>query len=181
MRASLAIALVAAFVSAASADPVRTQAAGLRFSHPSEWVRVPAPSDMRAAQFRVPKTGADTEDAEAVLFFFGPGQGGGTQENLDRWYGQMTQPDGKPSKDAGIVTIKTVKGIKVTALDLPGTYKGMPAPGQPAVAKSGYRLLAAAIEGPGGPWFFRVVGPDATVKAAKPGFDALLESVEVHK
>src|SRR5689334_1272177 len=181
MRIAFAIALVAAAVTVAPAEPVRTQAAGLRFSIPSEWVRVPAPSDMRAAQFRVPKTGSDTEDAEAVLFFFGPGQGGGTQENLDRWYGQMTQPDGKPSKDAGIVTIKTVKGIKVTALDLPGTYKGMPAPGQPAVAKSGYRLLAAAIEGEGGPWFMRVVGPDATVKAAKPGFDALLESVEVHK
>src|SRR5262249_40533479 len=117
MRASFAIVLVAAAVSAASADPVRTQAAGLRFSIPSEWVRVPAPSDMRAAQFRVPKVGSDTEDAEAVLFFFGAGQGGGTQENLDRWYGQMTQPDGKPSKDAGIVTIKTVNGIKVTALD----------------------------------------------------------------
>jgi hypothetical protein len=180
MRAFFAIALMAAAVSVASADPVRTQAAGLRFSHPGEWVRVPAPSDMRAAQFRVPRTGADTEDAEAVLFYFGAGQGGGTQENLERWYGQMTQPDGKPSKDAGIVTIKTVKGLKVTALDLAGTYKGMPAPGQPAVAKPGYRLLAAAIEGEGGPWFFRVVGPDATVKAAKPGFDALLESVEAH-
>jgi hypothetical protein len=181
MRVAFAIALVAAAVTAASADPVRTQAAGLRFSHPSEWVRVPAPSDMRAAQFRVPKVGSDTEDAEAVLFFFGPGQGGGAQDNLDRWYGQMTQPDGKASKDAGLVTIKTVKGLKVTSLDLAGTYKGMPAPGQPAVAKPGYRLLAAAIEGEGGPWFFRVVGPDATVKAAKPAFDALLESVEAHK
>ncbi len=70
--------------------------------------------------------------------------------------------------------------MKVTALDLPGTYKGMPAPGAPATSKSGYRLLAAAIEGEGGPWFFRVVGPDATVKAAKPGFEALLESVEAH-
>jgi hypothetical protein len=181
MRAFLAIVLVATAVSPASADPVRTQAAGLRFSHPSEWVRVPAPSDMRAAQFRVPKSASDTEDAEAVLFFFGAGQGGGAQENLDRWYGQMAQPDGKSSKDAGLVTIKTVKGLKITALDLAGTYKGMPAPGQPAVAKPGYRLLAAAIEGEGGPWFFRIVGPDASVKAAKPAFDALLESVEAHK
>jgi hypothetical protein len=181
MRASLAIALVAAAVSAASAEPVRTQAAGLRFSLPSDWVRVPAPSDMRAAQFRVPKAGSDAEDAEAVLFFFGVGQGGGAQENLERWYGQMTQPDGKSSKDAGVVTIKTVKGLKITALDLAGTYKGMPAPGQPPVAKAGYRLLAAAVEGEGGPWFFRVVGPDATVTAAKPAFDALLESVEAHK
>ena len=181
MRALFGILLAIAVSSPASADSVRTQAAALRFSHPSEWVRVPANSDMRAAQFRIPKTGGDTEDAEAVLFFFGVGKGGGTQENLERWYGQMTQPDGKPSKDAGVVTIKTVKGLKITTLDLPGTYKGMPAPGAPATPKSGYRLLAAAIEGEAGPWFFRIVGPDATVKSAKPAFDALLESVEAHK
>lgn len=180
MRAILAIVLVAGSVSLAAADPVRTQAAGLRFAHPSEWVRVPAPSDMRAAQFRVPKAGSDTEDAEVVLFFFGAGKGGSTEDNLNRWYGQMTQPDGKPSKDAGIVTIKTVKGLKITMLDVPGTYKGMPAQGATATSKSGYRLLAAAIEGEGGPWFFRVVGPDATVKAAKPAFEQLLESVQVH-
>ena len=174
----LSIALVA---TVGIADPVRTQAAGLRFTIPGEWVRVPAPSDMRAAQFRVPKAAGDAEDAEAVLFFFGEGKGGGTDDNLERWYGQMTQPDGKPSKDAGTVTIKTVNGVKVTALDLPGTYKGMPAPGAPAATKSGYRLLAAVIEGKGGPWFFRVVGPDATVKAAKPGFDAMLTSVETHQ
>jgi hypothetical protein len=181
MRVLLAILVLVGSASFATADPVRTQAAGLRFSLPSEWARVPAPSDMRAAQFRVPKTGSDAEDAEAVLFFFGAGQGGSAQDNLDRWYGQMTQPDGKPSKEAGTVVIKTVKGMKVTALDLAGTYKGMPAPGAPATAKTGYRLLAAAIEGPGGPWFFRIVGPDATVKGAKPAFDAMLESVEAHQ
>lgn len=181
MRAFLTLLVLVAVASFASAEAVRTQAAGLRFSHPSEWTRVPAPSDMRAAQFRIAKVGSDTEDAEGVLFFFGPGQGGTTQDNLDRWYSQMTQPDGKASKDAGTVVIKTTKGLKVTALDLPGTYKGMPAPGAPATTNPGFRLLAAAIEGAGGPWYFRIVGPDATVKAAKPAFDALLESVEAHQ
>jgi hypothetical protein len=181
MRVLLALLVASGASSLVHADPVRTQAAGLRFSLPSEWVRVPAPSDLRAAQFRVPKSGSDTEDAEAVLFFFGEGKGGSAQDNLDRWYGQMTQADGKQSKDAGVVTIKTVKGLKVTELDLPGTYKGMAAPGSAPTAKPGYRLLAAVIEGPGGPWFWRVVGPDATVKAAKPAFDTLLESVEAHQ
>ena len=187
MRILLAVSILVLVVSgpvvasSALAAPVRTQAAGLRFSIPSEWVRVPAPSDMRAAQFRVPKSGSDAEDAEAVLFFFGEGKGGGAQDNLDRWYGQMTQPDGKPSKDVGTVTIKTVNSLKVTALDLPGTYKGMPAPGTAATTQPGYRLLAAVVEGEGGPWFFRIVGPDATVKAAKPAFDAFIESVEAHK
>ena len=85
-------------------------------------------------------------------------------------------------QDAGVVTIKTVKGLKVTALDLPGTYKPMPSVGRggDATPQPGSRLLAAVVEGEGGPWFFRVIGPDATVKAAKPGFEAMLESVEAH-
>jgi hypothetical protein len=148
-------------VAPAGAETIRGQAAGLRFAHPADWVRVPAPSDMRAAQFRVPKAANDAQDAEAVLFFFGKGQGGSVQDNLDRWYAQVTQPDGKASKDAGVVTIKTVKGLKVTALDLPGTYKPMPSVGRggDATPQPGSRLLAAVVEGEGGPWFFRVIGP----------------------
>ena len=182
MRALLILLLLGVVGPVRAAETVRTQAAGLRFAHPADWVRVPAPSDMRAAQFRVPKAAGDSEDGEAVLFFFGKGQGGSAQDNLDRWYAQMTQPDGKASKDAGVVTIKTVRGLKVTALDLPGTYKPMPAMGHggDAAPQPGSRLLAAVVEGEGGPWFFRVIGPDATVKANKPAFDTLLESLEAH-
>lgn len=181
MRILLAILLSSVTAVAHAGDMLKTQAAGLRFQHPSSWTRVPAPSDMRAAQFRVPRTEGDADDGEFVLFFFGKGQGGGTQENIDRWRGQMGAADGAPSKDAGVVTIKTIRGLKVTALDVSGTYKGMGPAGGAAAAKSGYRLLAAVVEGDPGPWFFRLVGPAATVAAAKPGFDALLESVEAHQ
>lgn len=181
MRVLLAVVLAATVPSTALAEAVRTQAAGLRFAHPAEWVRVPAPSDMRAAQFRIPKAEGDAEDAEVVLFFFGKGKGGSAEDNVARWRGQMTTADGKPATDAGIVTIKSVHGLKVTALDLPGTYKGMSPAGGAAAAKPGFRLLAAVVEGEPGPWFLRVVGPDATVRAAKPAFDALLESVEAHQ
>src|SRR5206468_7608184 len=74
-------------------DTVRTEVAGLRFTVPSAWTRVPAPSDVRAAQWRIPGTDGDADNAELVLFYFGKGKGGGTQENLDRWYGQFTQPE----------------------------------------------------------------------------------------
>jgi hypothetical protein len=42
-------------------------------------------------------------------------------------------------------------------------------------------LLAAVVEGPGGPWFWRLTGPEATVGAAKPQFDDLLASLQVHQ
>jgi hypothetical protein len=183
MRRTLALFLAAAAAVAPveSAETARTEAAGLRFSVPNDWTRVPAPSDMRAAQFRVPRGGNGGEDGELVLFFFGAGQGGSAEQNVDRWTGQFTQPDGKPSKDAAVVTIRTVNGLKQTSVDVGGNYKPAPMGGAGGAEKSQWRLLGAVVEGPGGPWFWRLTGPDATVAAAKPQFEALLGSLEAHQ
>jgi len=163
---------------ALAADLVRTEAVGLRFAHPADWKRVPASSDVRAAQFAVPHAAADPEDAEAILFFFGKGKGGSAQENLDRWYSQFQGTEGHSAKDDAVVTIRTVHGLKVTSVDLAGTYTGM---GAGAPAKPNQRLLAAVIEGEDGPWFWKIVGPTATIAQAKPGFEELLLSVEPHR
>jgi hypothetical protein len=176
----LVLAVAAAPVAAAETQAQRTEAAGLRFSVPADWTRVPAPSDMRAAQFRVPHTGNDAEDGELVLFFFGRGQGGSADQNVARWTGQFTQPDGKPSTDAAVVTIRTVNGLKQTSVDVGGTYKPAPMGGAGGADKPGWRLLGAVVEGDGGPWFWRLTGPDATVAAAKPRFEALLASLGAH-
>jgi len=42
-------------------------------------------------------------------------------------------------------------------------------------------LLAAVIEGEDGPWFWKIVGPTATIAQTKPGFEELLLSVEPHR
>jgi hypothetical protein len=175
-RRAIALSVLVATIAAAS-DPVRNEAVGLRFAVPAEWTRVPAASDVRAAQWRIPGSGGD---GELVLFYFGKGKGGSAPENLERWYAQMTEPDGRASRDAGVVTIRTVNGLRVTFLDLPGTYHPMPAGGGGAEARPGFRVLAAVVEGADGPWFFRAVGPDATIGAARSGFEALLASVEAH-
>lgn len=161
----------------------RAQDAGLRYTIPQSWERVPAPSDMRAAQYRIAGPTADpADDAEVVLFFFGPGQGGSTQANLDRWYGQFTRPDGKPSREAAVVTKRSVNGLEITAVDLSGTYNAQMAQGRPGGGpRPDTRMLAAAIEGPGGPWFLRIVGPAPTVAAVAGQFDATLGSLEAHR
>src|SRR6266850_4921946 len=156
-----------------AADTVRTEAARLRFVVPAAWTRVPAPSDFRAAQWKIPRAAEDKDDGTLVLYYFGEGKGGGVQENLDRWYAQFTQPDGRPSRDAATVTMKTVNGLRVTAVDLSGNYEGMGMGGAKDAAKPGYRMLAAVVEGEGGPWFFKALGPEATMAAAKSGFDAM--------
>jgi hypothetical protein len=170
--------LLAVALPAIAGETVKTEASGLRFPVPKEWMRVPAPSDMRAAQYKVPRAPGDGDDAELVLFFFGKGKGGGVQDNLDRWYGQFERPDGKPVADATVVTIRKVNGLKVTAVDVSGTYSGM---GPKTDRKSGMRMLAAIVEGDAGPWFFKLIGPEATVAQAKSSFDNLLGSLEVHQ
>jgi hypothetical protein len=169
--------IVFGFVAAVGAAPVRHEAAGLRFAVPAEWTRVPAPSDVRAAQYRIPRAGNDTKDGEIVLYFFGPNRGGGVEENLTRWYGQFTQPDGRPSKDIAVKTTRKVRGLDVTVVDLSGTYAGM---GPGAAPAPNHRMLGAIVEGKGGPWFWKAVGPSATIEAAKPAFDQLIDSLEPH-
>jgi hypothetical protein len=173
-----AVALLLA-VPVMAADAVRTEAVGLRFTVPKAWTRVPAPSDVRAAQWKLP--GPDGQDGELVLFFFGKGKGGSAQDNVERWFGQFTQPDGRPSRDAAVTTIRTVNGLRVTSVDLAGTYSGSQMGGPAAQPKPGWRILGAVVEGEDGPWFFKAVGPSATIAGARSGFDALLGSVEAHR
>ena len=163
---------------ALAADLVHGEAAGLRFSVPRAWTRVPASSDVRAAQWRLGRAPGDPEDGEIILFFAGAGKGGGTQENVDRWITQFAQPDGRPSRETAVVTKRSVNGLEVTAVDLAGTYRAGPSSDGPLPPpKRGFRILAAAVDGDGGPWFFTAIGPDRTIAAAKPGFDAMLDSL----
>src|SRR5881296_2508718 len=46
------------------------------------------------------------------------------EDNLTRRYGQLTRPDGRAPRDAATVTGRTVRGLRVTAVGLPGTYLG---------------------------------------------------------
>jgi hypothetical protein len=128
---------------------------------------------MRVAEYKVPHTKGDTEDAECVVYHFGPGQGGSTDDNVNRWKGQFSD-----STDAKTDT-KDVSGMKVTRLEVSGTYSGgMPAPGQAASGpKAHQRMVAAVVEAPAGAYFFKLTGPDATVKAAAPAFDGMIGSL----
>src|SRR5262245_39243612 len=103
MRYTASLFLALALAAPVAAATMRHEAAGLRFSVPKTWERVPAPSDVRAAQYKIPGSGG--QDGELILFYFGKDKGGSVQDNLERWYGQFTRPDGKPSKDTAVLTI----------------------------------------------------------------------------
>ncbi len=133
---------------------------------------------MRAATYRIPAAPGDPEDGECAVFFFGPGQGGGVEANIERWVGQFEQPDGKPSSERARRSSETISGINVVTVDLTGNYKGGgPMMGSSTGSKTGYRLLGAIASGPQAGVFFKLTGPVRTVTAAEKEFRAMLASL----
>ena len=138
--------------------------AALRYDAPPGWVTNPPASSMRVAEFTLPRADKDIEDADLAIFFFG-GQGGSIQANIDRWIGQMAQPDGRASREvATTTTLQTRTGLKVSLVDVSGTYVADVKPGSSErFNKPGFRLRAAVVETPRGPYFVKLTGPAATV------------------
>jgi hypothetical protein len=149
--------------------------AGLSWTVPAGW-STGAAGPMRVATYNVPAAAGDAEGGEVGVFFFGPGQGGDITANLNRWYGQIEQPDGRPSAQAAKVSEKTINGVKVTTVAVDGTFLWSPRPMSPdKVKKPGYRLLGAIAEAPEGNVFFKLTAPTKTAAAA--GFEAFLTSL----
>ena len=155
----------------------RAQEPALTFDPPAEWIAVQVSSPMRVAQFVLPKSAGDAEDAELAVFYFG-GAGGSVEANLERWTGQMLQPDGRRSADVATTTTFMTGDLAVTTLDVPGIYAAEVRPGSGMrYHKPEFRLRAAVVETPAGPYFFRLTGPAGTVAAWDERFVSLLESV----
>jgi hypothetical protein len=136
----------------------------LRYKAPDGWVKEQTTSSMRVAQYKLPKAEGDPEDASLVVYYFGATQGGAVQANIDRWISQMQQPDGSASKDKAKTETSTVNGLKITSVDVSGTYTAEMAPGTPSQRnEANYRMRAAVIETPKGNYFLKLVGPAQTM------------------
>jgi len=142
---------------------------------PDEWTAVPPASSMRIAQASIPGPGGP---AEMVLFYFGPGGGGGVEANVQRWIGQL-EVEGDPEGGVFESGDPGVGGVRVTWVDVAGTLLPSGMGMGPTEPQPGSRLLAAVVEGPGGPWFFKTTGPDETVAAARADFLAMLRAARV--
>jgi hypothetical protein len=144
------------------------------FKLPPKWEAQQPSSSMRRAQV---SASGSAGPAELIVYFFGA-QGAGTVEaNIERWIGQFTNPDGSPISDAKQATSK-VSTFDVTKLEVAGQYAGgMAAAGQPQAARAGQRLMAAIVTTDGGPYYFKFLGPDATVTEHRAAFDDVIASV----
>lgn len=149
----------------------------LAFDAPDGWTTRPPASSMRTAEFVLPKAGGDAEDGELIVYFFG-GTGGSVEANIDRWIGQMQQPDGRPSRDAARRAERTVNGLAVTLLDISGTYVAETRPGAAERHnKPGYRMRAAVVTTPRGPYFIKAVAPARTMERWAGAFESFVSSL----
>jgi len=135
---------------------------------------------MRLAEWNLPKANGDAEDGLVTIYFFGANMGGNAQANIDRWIGQFSQPDGKASKDAAKTsTLTSTSGLKITMVDVSGTYVAEVSPGSSEhFNKPGFRQIAALVETPGGPHFVKVVGPAATIAKWQESVAAFVKGLE---
>lgn len=155
------------------------QKSSLKFTVPPGWIEEERTSSMRVAQYKLPRAEGDTENGSVVVYYFGQGQGGSTAANIERWVGQIKQADGKPSKEVAKEERFDVNGLKVTTVDVAGTYVAETTPGSGTFEnKPGYRLLAAVVETPNGSYFVKLVGPEKTVTRWNESFVAFLKSFE---
>jgi hypothetical protein len=151
--------------------------AGLTYTAPTGWTVVPTSSSMRVAQFTLPRAAGDTETAEMIVYYFG-GSGGSVEANIDRWIGQMQQPDGRSSKAAAKRESRMVKGLSVSLVDVSGTYVAETAPGSATRHNSpNFRLRAGVIQTPKGPYFIKLTGPAKTVAAQSQAFEGFVASL----
>jgi hypothetical protein len=167
-------AIIAACCVTAAALLAQT-AAGVRWTPPAGWQAQPAQA-MRAATYAVQPAPGDKTPGECAVYFFGAGQGGSIEDNLERWKSQFKTADGKPAPAQ--VGTKTVRGMKVTTIDASGDYSGLGGPMAPAHPVAGYRLLGAIVEAPGGNIFVKFTAPLKTVAANQQKFDQLLASFQ---
>lgn len=158
-------------VAAASATPSAAPAlAQLTWDVPKGWVRAEKPSPMRKASYTLPKQAGDNDAPDLAISV----AGGSIDANIDRWVQQFSE-DSKPTLKKKTRKIGT---WEVTLVELKGTWlgSGMNAGGVPP--KHGYAMLAAIVPvSEDAKWFFKVVGPEKSIEAARADFDVFVNSV----
>jgi hypothetical protein len=140
-----------------------TSGSDLTWQAPADW-KAKAAGAIRKGSFDVPGAGGVTADLSITSF---PGAVGGDLANLNRWRGQIQLPPLADKDVAGATTRVEQNGLTFIVVDFVS-----PSAGQPV------RILGAIVPYRGATWFFKLMGPDAAVTAAKPAFLAFLQTVK---
>lgn len=149
----------------------------ITFTAPEGWKKIQPRVRIIEHEYQIDAVEGDKENGRMTIM----GAGGSIEDNLNRWIGQFSQPDGSESKDKAKTEKKTVAGQEVYVLDIQGTYKDSPGPfaGGAVTNRPNYRMLAAIVLTPkDGNYFLKFYGPEKTVGENKEKFEKMIESLE---
>ena len=151
-------------------------AGGLTWADAAPLTRRAPKSAMRAAEYGLP----GEDKLELTVFYFGPDQGGSVEANINRWLGQITQPDGSDTTAKAKRTTRKVGDMDVSVLEVTGTYSGglaMMGGGAAPEPMTNATMLGAIASGPQGPIFFKMTGPKEAVDHSRAAFDQMISSL----
>lgn len=142
-----------------------TVAAGtLAWRAPERWFTKPN-SALRRGSFDIPGAYGPPADLSVIAF---PGEAGGLLGNINRWRNQVGLPPyTQASLDEAVLHLD-VGPLHFDIVDFAGTLDGVPT-----------RITGAITMHAGESWFFKLMGADATVAAAREEFIALINTVAI--
>jgi len=153
--------------------------AGITFTPAIQWKDL-GTTDMKAASYSFGPLESDQEPALLNVHYFGQGQGGTIEANVQRWVKQMSMPDGSDPAKAAIRYSKDVNGMPMHVLTLYGTFNepvGGPM-SEKTIPRENYRLIAVIVEAPQGSVFFKLTGPDYTAKIMVEAFITMVNQIQ---
>ena len=159
-------------------DPIKFSVADgqLEFSAPGDWKKVEPASTMIDAEFSIEPIEGDAKSCRLTVM----GAGGTIEANIDRWIGQVQQPDGSATKDKAAITKKEIAGMTIHLVDVTGTYLDQRGPQAPKVELKDYRLLAAILETDAdGSYFVKLYGPVKTIAKHRDAFVKMVEEAKL--
>lgn len=146
------------------AAPADAAADAPKWSVPAQWVAT-APRAMIYKSFSV--SGDSDAKAEVTVSFF-PGDVGGVLANVNRWRGQLGQPQIEADQLASVTKALDTAAGPATLVDFSGTDSKT---GQPA------RLVAVIVPHGDNTWFYKMLGNGALVENQKDAFVNFVKTV----
>jgi hypothetical protein len=160
--------LLASMALLAPAQAEDLSVSNLTFNVGEPWKVVPTSSPMRKGTVEATVEGSDVA-VQAVFYYFGPGQGGDVEANIQRWLGQF---DGEPKSSRDELE---AGDAKISIVDATGTYMDGP-PFGAKTPKPGHALLGAIVPAADANVFIKLTGPEEVIGKLKDAFRTLVSS-----
>ena len=167
----LVIAPLTRSTTAAEKKPILLAKGKISLKVSEKWILKKPKSRIIEHEYAIKAVKPDRLDGRLTIM----GASGGLKTNIDRWKKQFRNQPRAPK-----VSEEKVSGQKVHIVDVVGTYLPPPFTREKPIPNA--RMLGAIVETKKyGLQFIKLYGPQATIKANKKAFEAMLSSLVVSK